>query len=183
MIITRIAIPLGKRERRSRDYFLRLVGECVTRWAFTDRSLFFLFYTALNLDTKSAGVLYYRLTTLSSKLNLADSAIKLVGTPETLKEWKARKSEMEALIPIRNVVAHHPLLATTDNTAGRTRHRYSIRIEPYEVEAGTRAPRAVDIKILRKHAKEVDELTHRLLVLRPSVHADAIARAKTLVRD
>jgi hypothetical protein len=181
MIITRVGTP-SKQERRSRDYFLRLVGDCITRWAFTDRSLFFLFYTALNIDPKSAGILYYRLSTLSSKLQLTDSTIRLVATPETLKAWNVGKKEMEALIPVRNVIAHHPMLATTDNTAGRTRHRYSIRVEPYEVEAGIRAPRAVDIKILRKHAKQVDELTYRLLANRPNLAADAKARAENLAR-
>lgn len=169
----------SRRERRSRDYFLRLVGDCITRWAFTDRSLFFLFYTALELDPKSAGIIYYRLTTISSKLQLTDSAVKLVATPETLEKWNIRKKEMKALIPIRNVIAHHPMLATTDSTTGRTRHRYTIRVEPYEVEAGVRAPRAVDIKVLRKHAKQVDELTYGLLSTRPLIVADAKARSRT----
>jgi hypothetical protein len=179
MFILRAAV-LSKQERRSRNYFLRLVGECITRWAFTDRSLFFLFHTALNLDTRSAGIVYYRLNTLDSKFQLVDRTINLVATPKTLEAWNANKKEMEALKPIRNVIAHHPMLATTDAGPSRQRHRYSIRIEPYEVEAGMRAPRAVDIKILRKHAKQVDELTHGLIRIHPLVAADAKARAKNL---
>jgi hypothetical protein len=50
-----------------------------------------------------------------------------------------------------------------------------------KVEAGIRAPRAVDIKILRKHAKHVDELTHRLIAIAPKIAADAKARAKNLI--
>jgi hypothetical protein len=115
---------------------------------------------------------------LSGKLQLTESTIKLVATSKTLEEWKVCKKEMDELIPIRNVVARHPMLATTDNTSGRIVHRYSIRIEPYEVEAGIRLPRAVDIKILRKHAKQVDALTHRLVALVPKILADAQARAK-----
>lgn len=180
MIILR-AGPLSKEVRRSRNYFLRLVGECITRWAFTDRSLFVLFRTALNVDAKSAGILYYRLNTLSRKLQLTEATIKLAASLETLKEWQVRKKEMDDLIPVRNVIAHHPLLEITSRTTNRTRHQYSIRVEPDEVEAGIRAPRAVDIKILRKHAKHVDEVTHRLIAIAPKIAADAKARAKNLI--
>jgi hypothetical protein len=179
MIIVR-AGTLGKRERRSRDYFLRLVGDCITRWAFTDRSLFDLFRAALNLDLKAAGVIYYRLHTLNSKLQLTESTIKLVALPKTLEQWKTCKKEMDDLLPIRNVIAHHPMLATTDSTPNRTRHRYSIRVEPYEVHAGYRSSRMIDIKILRKHAKQVDALTHRLMAVEPLIAADAKARAGNL---
>jgi hypothetical protein len=168
--------PLSRRAKRNRDAFLRLVGECVTRWAFTDRALFLLFRQALDIDVKSAGTLYYRLTTLSSKLALTDAVIKLVATPTNLKVWKTYKKKMDQLIPIRNIVAHHPLLQSTSGT----RHQYFIRVEPYEVEAGYRAPRMIDAKILRAHATHVDNLTHRLAAFGQKITADAQFRKKSL---
>lgn len=111
---------------------------------------------------------------------LVDSLLSLVGTPPTLKAWKKYKKRMEDLLPIRNLIAHHPLLESTETTPARTRFRYSIRIEPYEVESGRRAPRAVDAKALRQHAKKADRLTHLLAAFARKVSADAEARVKNL---
>jgi hypothetical protein len=153
MLILRTG-PLSKRAKRRRDTFLRLVGECVTRWAFVDRSLFLIFKRALNTDLKSAGV----------------------ASPSNFKTWKQYNKRMDSLLPVRNIIAHHPLLQATTGA----RHQYFIRVEPYEVEAGYRAPRAIDVKTLRLHAKQVDKLTHRLSEFAAKVSTDFEARAKNL---
>jgi hypothetical protein len=179
-------IPLfefSKRNKRNRDNFLRLVGDCVTRWAFIDRMLFVLFLRALNLDVKGAGIIYYRLTTLNSKIDLVDRAIGLVATPATLKVWKRHKKKMEELLPVRNIIAHHPLLQEISGSGRRSRHRYSIRIEPYEIEIGRRVARSVYANELRQHSVRVDKLTHRLATFSGKVMKDARARAQNLPGD
>ena len=179
MIILR-AGAASKRAKRNRDAFLRLVGECVTRWAFTDRALFMLFQRALSVDRKAAGIIYYRLNTISSKIQLADSAINLVAMPSNLKVWQKYKNTLNhKLIPVRNIIAHHPMLQETSSSPKlRMRFRYFIRVEPYEVEAGQRTPRIIDVKMMRTHATRVDKMTGYLLGLEAKIAADSQGRLK-----
>jgi hypothetical protein len=177
MIILRRG-PLSKRAKRSRDSFLKLAGECVTRWAFTDRALFVLFRSALYDYPRIAAAIYYRLNTLSSKVALVDVTIRQIAMPANLKSWQRHKKRMEQLLPVRNLIAHNPLLETVSSGPKRARYRYSIRQEPNEVEIGYKKPRSVDAKILRAHAKQVDKLTHRLIALVPKIVADSKASQK-----
>lgn len=184
MIILR-AGTASKRAKRNRDAFLRLVGECVTRWAFADRALFILFQHALGVDRKAAGIVYYRLNTISSRIQLVNSAISLAASPLNLKAWRKYKNQLDhKLIPVRNVIVHHPMLQETSSSIKmRTRYRYFIRVEPYEVEAGQRAPRIIDVGMMRKHATKVDKMTDYLLALEPKVTADSQSRLKHLRGD
>ena len=171
MIILRRG-PLSKRAKRSRDSSLRLVGECVTRWAFTDRALFVIFRSTLYDNPRIAAAIYYRLNTLSGKLALVDASVRQIATAANLKTWQRHKKRTEQLLPVRNLIAHHPLLETVSSGTKRARYQYSIRLEPNEVAIGYKQPRSVDAKILRAHATQVDKLTHRLIALVPKIVAD-----------
>ncbi len=170
--------PFSKQAKHSRDSFLRLAGECVTRWAFTDRALFVLFRSSLYDYPRVAAAIYYRLNTLSAKISLVDVTIQQIATPANLKTWRRHKKRMEQLLPVRNLIAHNPLLETVSAGTKRPRYGYSIRQEPNEVEIGYKKPRAVNARTLRNHAKQVDKLTHRLVKFAPKVVADSKARQK-----
>jgi hypothetical protein len=116
-------------------------------------------------------------TSTSGKIALVDASVRQIATAANLKAWQRHKKRAEQLLPVRNLVAHHPLLETVSSGPKRASYQYSIRLEPNEVGIGKR-PRSVDAEKLRRHATQVDKLTHRLIALVPKIVADSKARSK-----
>ena len=93
MIILR-AGTASKRAKRNRDAFLRLLVNASQGGHLLDRALFILFQHALGVDRKAAGIVYYRLNTISSRIQLVNSAISLAASPLNLKAWRKYKNQL-----------------------------------------------------------------------------------------
>lgn len=87
-----------------------VAGRCINGWAFVDQALFDLFRAALGTDLVKASIVYYRSTSFSDHLVLTDKIISATlskGTQERT-DWAALKKRIDALLPVRNRIAHHP---------------------------------------------------------------------------
>ena len=68
--------PGSKKVHEDEREFARLVGECITTWAFVDREVFRLFRLHLETTSKRTAVVYYRWPTLAGRADLTDALLK-----------------------------------------------------------------------------------------------------------
>jgi hypothetical protein len=75
--------PTSKKVKQDQDTFLRLIGECVTRWAFIDRAVFQIFHQTLATDDALAATAYYKWNTLNQKCDLTDRTLAQKYRPDS----------------------------------------------------------------------------------------------------
>lgn len=157
--------PRTKKVRRDEETFLRLIGECVTGWAFVDRAIFRVFRQTLGVAPNMAAAVYYDRNTLNQRRDLTNKVMAQKYAPAStiLTRWLILNSEISRLAPVRNSLAHQPAQRTGTVRAGRPHSYYSIHVEPQEVRAGLRKPKEFLVADLRSHLRDADKLRKALL--------------------
>jgi hypothetical protein len=148
--------------------FYRLLGMCVSSWAFVDRRLYEIFHHAIKLHYKHSAFLYYRNRAFNERLRVVDDALKMALTKEQFEnEWRPLRDDIADLSHTRNIFAHHPTLRTGTSKDGKPLDIYTIRIEPYERVLnrdypGLRGKNELGVEDLMQHESEVGQLEMRL---------------------
>lgn len=100
--------------------FYSWVGLYITRWAFIEETLFLICSTVLGTDPARTAVVFYRTPTLSSRIELISELMTVRFPPperangghrdKRYKAWERLAQKLKALMPMRNSVAHHPVI-------------------------------------------------------------------------
>jgi len=152
--------PKTKKFREDRDTFARLIGECITRWAFIDRELFRLCVYALGAHRDRVAIVYYRMQSISPRLSLTDDLLKSKLSPARLKEWDALRKRIYDRLATRNAIAHGPMkmTGTSKRVGKRVVAHYDFSVEPEPFNPKPKAPAQVTATQLRAHFKEAESL-------------------------
>jgi hypothetical protein len=136
--------------------FLRLIGECISLWAFLDRGLFDLTKAALGTDDTRTAIVFYSGRTIDNHLSLVDRLVKH-GLSKTNFEnsWRPLYKRIVRHLETRSIYAHQP-----KKRAGTT---FSIHIEPAERVLGKQyqglgGKQELSERDLRKHARSLGKL-------------------------
>jgi len=152
--------------------FLRAVGLCVTRWAFVDRQLFWLFRFALGAATHRAAIVYYNQQTIGRRLTHVDELFRSLFVGDKWmaesEEWARLRNRVNELLPTRNIVAHQPVRRVEKSDGEKAVYEYGIYIEPFQkylgkTHKGLRGKDALGTEDLIEHANEVEKLENELL--------------------
>jgi hypothetical protein len=161
------AYPGSAKVHQDEREFARLVGECITTWAFVDRQIFRLF--ALHLETKSkrAAIVYYRLPTLAGRLDLTDALLKNELSKRVFEtKWRPICIDTRNLLAVRAVIAHQPPIRTGTGRGQKAIYLFSIHVEPDELEVKSfeklRGKKSLGMKDLREHTNQVEKIVERL---------------------
>jgi hypothetical protein len=171
--------PTSKTIRRDEDIFSRLIGQCITRWAFIDRALFDYCDYCLGGRSALTAVVYYRTPQLSQRLGLVDELLQKlllfmkghIPTRSTVahrrceemsKEWRAIKKRLDNLMQVRNVIAHQPMLrvgtAKKHGRGERAHYFFSIVSEWRDAGARDKKRHVVRVDDLRAHFKAAEKM-------------------------
>ncbi len=168
MVILRLD-PKTKQVERDNETFLRLVGECVSLWAFLDRELFKLTKAALGTDDVRTAIVFYSWTNIANHIQLVDKLMKH-GLSEThfASKWKPLHKLIIRHLKTRSIYAHQPLKRTGMGKNNRAFYYYSIHIEPAELlvrsgHEGLGGKSELVAKDLRKHAYSLEKLVKKEL--------------------
>ena len=79
-----------------------------------------------------------------------------------LKEWKVIRLRIASLLPVRNMIPHHPVMRTGTSDGRKPIYIYSIHIEPYEAilakeHEALEGKKEIDIDDLEEHSKSVEQ--------------------------
>ena len=156
--------PKTKQVNRDEETFLRLIGECVSQWAFLDRELFKLSQSALGIDELRAAIVFYSWTNIANHLLLVDRLMKH-GLSEShfLDKWRPLRKLIGRHLDTRSIYAHQPIKRTGTGKKNRAVYFYSIHIEPAEQlirtgHQGLGGKNELLAKDLRKHARSLEKL-------------------------
>jgi hypothetical protein len=175
--------PTSKIARRDEQIFSRLIGECITRWAFIDRALFEYSNYCLGGRWPITAIVYYRTPQLKQRLDLVDELLRKtiffikVRIPSRsrvahqrcdamLKEWAIINKKITGLIEIRNVIAHQPMIrvGTTKKHGKSVRAHYYFAIQT-EMNASYRSGRKhwiLKVEDLRSHFRKAEAVIKAL---------------------
>jgi hypothetical protein len=175
--------PKSKTVRRDQEIFTRLIGECITRWAFIDRALFEFCSHFLGGRSALTAIVYYRTPQLRQRLGLVDelfrtmiaitkahipsrSLVAMRRCDEMLREWKSAHKELERLSEVRNAIAHQPMGVTgTSKKHGagiRAHYFFYIRSEFRDADMRNRKIWTIRTPDLRVHFRETEAMVRRL---------------------
>jgi hypothetical protein len=101
--------------------FYEWIGHCITQWSAVEKELFRICFSVINCNYGTAAIIYYRTPTIEARISLADELVKFL-LPERerengghdhplVKEWAGIVTELRAIIPQRNLLAHSPVEA------------------------------------------------------------------------
>jgi hypothetical protein len=152
--------------------FLRAVGLCITRWAFVDRQLFWMFRFGLGAATHRAAIVYYNQQTISRRVAQADELLRNAFAERKWdsesEEWQRLRNPINELLPTRNIVAHQPVRRVGKSDGKRAVYEYSIYVEPFQrylgkTYKGLLGKDALETKDLVDHANQVEDLETELM--------------------
>jgi hypothetical protein len=108
-----------KAVKEHRDEFYRMIGHCVTRWAFVDRTLFSLCHICLGTTPEQTALVFYKFSSINDHKLLAGNLIKITAKPDRdiNKQWADISSVFEKLIPFRNFIVHNPVRGGANKTS------------------------------------------------------------------
>jgi hypothetical protein len=162
--------------------FLRSVGACVTRWAFVDRQLFRLYRLGLGAPTHTAAAIYFDQNTIGQRLrqvnNLLTACLSEKRYEQHKEPWVMLHKRVDALLPVRNAIAHSPVKRTGTARDGKAVYVYAIYLEPYRRHL-PKKPKVQELHTedLKQHAIEVEALesdlkafAHELIVAGQKAH-------------
>jgi hypothetical protein len=157
--------PKTKQVERDKEIFLRLLGECVSLWAFLDRELFHLTKTALGTDDKRTAIVFYFRQDLTNHLTLVDRLMKHgVSEDHFLHKWRPLHKVITRHLATRSIYAHQPTRRTGTGKNNRAFYYYSIHIEPAQQQLGGDFKQGLGdkkellTKDLKKHAHSLEKL-------------------------
>jgi hypothetical protein len=171
--------PTSKIARRDEQIFSRLIGECITRWAFIDRALFEYCNYCLGGRWPITAIVFYRTPQLKQRLDLVDELLRKtiffikVRIPSRsrvaqqrcdtmLREWAIINKKLNGLIEVRNVIAHQPMMraGTTKKHGKGDRAHYYFAIQT-EMRASYRSGRkhwVLKVEDLRSHFRKTEAM-------------------------
>jgi hypothetical protein len=159
--------PGSKKVHEDEREFARLVGECITTWAFVDREVFRLFRLHLETTSKRTAVVYYRWPTLAGRADLTDALLKAELSKAVFeKKWRPIYRDLKDLLGIRAVIAHQPALRVGTGKGNSPIFLFSIRVEEAELEVKSfeklKGKTSLSMKDLRGHTRQAERLVERL---------------------
>lgn len=177
------AYPGSKKVHEDEREFARLVGECITTWAFVDRQVFGLLNMHLGTNTKRAAVVYYRWPTLAGRADLADALLKSELSKAVFEnKWRPIYKDLKNLLAMRAVIAHQPPVRIGTGAGTRAIFHFAIHIELAELEVKSfeklRGKLHLGMKDLRDHIGQVQQLVERLRTLGATLAARKAKRGR-----
>jgi hypothetical protein len=116
----------------------RNIGLCITEWASVETQLFCLCSFALQISTQRVAIIYYRTPTIDARLSLTDELVRTAlpqrqkknggHDPAIVKEWAGIVSDCRALLPIRNHLAHWPIVKGVHLELSKEKSGQTVRI-------------------------------------------------------
>ncbi len=93
------------------------LGYCIANWAKTEEVLFHVFWKCLQAPQDHAAIVYYRLNTVSARLDLTNELVLSVlpkhksGKQPHLsaREWATIRNEIYSHLAMRRQIAHQPV--------------------------------------------------------------------------
>ena len=92
------------------------IGRCISEWAAIEEVIFDVFCIALNTDTRLAAIVFYKTPNMQSRVTLTTELIEAITPVQPgrhhhplRKQWDSITKLISGLIPIRNLMAHHPI--------------------------------------------------------------------------
>lgn len=111
---------MADRKRNDDNAFFDQIGRCITSWAEVERELFGICHAALGATYDRAAIVYGRTPSIETRLNLVNDLVSVSLPPRARsdgghagpleKEWESLFCTIKGLLPIRNVLAHHPVV-------------------------------------------------------------------------
>jgi hypothetical protein len=161
--------PRTKQAARDKEIFLRLLGECVSLWAFLDRALFNLAKTALGTDEKRTAIVFYFRQDMTNHLLLLDRLMKhALVEDHFLHKWRPLHKLISRHLATRSIYAHQPIRRTGTGKNNRAFYYYSIHIEPAQQQLGGDFKQGLGDKTellakdLKKHAHSLEKLVNEV---------------------
>lgn len=157
--------PQTKQAERDKEIFLRLLGECVSLWAFLDRELFYLAKTALGTDGVRTAIVFYARQDMTNHLSLVDRLMKHgLFEDHFLHKWRPLQKLITRHLATRSIYAHQPIKRTGVGKNNRAFYFYSIHVEPAQLQLGGDYKQGLGdknellAKDLKKHARSLEKL-------------------------
>ncbi|SRR6266849_1772413 len=178
-------IPLGSQELV--DQFYRIAGYGINQWAHIDRTVFECFHLVLGTTEQKAAIVYYSLLSTSQRVSLTDELLQRACDAPTIKEWTELLGQMKILMPIRNILAHQPIVcvSTVQNISHidsekkvEIRNWLEVSIDPKELLRGRRKSRTITVEELQGHVHEVQMLHAKLLAFQSKFKASVNTAVK-----
>lgn len=126
----------------------------------------------LGAASHRAAVIYYTPKTLSQRVQFVDKLFEQNLSPDQYKQdWTPLLGRLNNLIPVRNIIVHHPTRRLHTARDGKPVYDYAIHFEKFEQQVN-KMPKALgekgclDLDDLKRHARGVDSLHDDLDALR-----------------
>jgi hypothetical protein len=163
--------------------FYALVGLCIKEWAKVEDQLFHLCTFALKAAPQQAAIVYFRTPAIDSRLKLTNELVLSILPKRAKKDgghdhkdvviWKKLVGDINDLLPIRNLIAHGPVvhhihtnvLSSDDEQNGRilsSTMTVEIATSPHERLRERQGSHSVRDQHLPTHLKEIVAVWNRL---------------------
>ena len=158
--------------------FFATMGWSISLWSQIDRKHFEICHSLLGADETKAAISYYRLSSLSERLGYTDELIAVTEIGGLWDNWKELQAEIRAEIPLRNILAHQPLvnnstirnlLRPDGSPSVQIKHAMFVEIEQKELLRGARKPRQLELGELIEHGKRVYIINDKLTIFLSSL--------------
>src|SRR5580704_811044 len=88
--------------------FYAHIGRIMVLWAEIEGYLFDLFVFATVMHKYRASIIFEKLGTIGTRLELTNTLLEVTLKQPWLKKWQEAYKQTKALLPLRNHVAHSP---------------------------------------------------------------------------
>jgi hypothetical protein len=173
-----LQVQLGSQQ--AFDEFYKGIGYAVNAWVHIDRKLFECLHAALGSNEQKAAIIYYRLKSQSERIGLANDLLKVTDLGALTSEWQKLYAEIKRLQPLRNLLAHQPLLGSSiiknvshidPENPVQIEHFLSVDVEEKELLRGDRKPRKVEINELVQYCQHIAALHQRIIKFEAELRA------------
>lgn len=167
----------------STDMIYGAVGYAINQWSHIDRSLFECFHTVLSSKTETiSAIIYYFVTSQSQRIILINEVMKASLDESMQGSWQKLYNELTKELPLRNFLAHQPLLhrgvitnvshLTPDNPV-RVVNYIEVEVEEKELLAGRRKPKVLSQDEIVGYAQCVKNLHDKVVKFRDELRGSA----------
>jgi hypothetical protein len=154
--------------------FHALVGYGVNVWAHVETSLFECCYILLGTTESMAAIAFYSHSDSSHRKQFVQELMAATDLPpELAKDWNILMKEMERLTPLRNWLAHQPIVIQSiiRNTITKANphayevvHRMVVTLNPKEALRGKRKTQTFSMRDLQENVDELTQLRGWFLI-------------------
>jgi hypothetical protein len=166
-----------KTMRELGDEFYLLMGNAISNWARVEVYLFKVCRAALGATTQRTAIVYGRTPTIQGRRLLVNDLLETRlpvrvqngGTehPDT-REWRGITETMQALLPVRNQIAHRPMEPHIDwdegedGSPGKTELWFEITTSEHERARYGGPKGSLNVTDLQNHIRDVWLLKERM---------------------